>query len=236
MYHSPQTDFGVGSPSFSSPPTSYHNRDSGTTTSHGQGPSPSHLRERRDTESHGGAPGSRPFASPTFGDPTTRSQRDVPSPNPANASGAAPGTVGSRISMSVRGRARRSKAPTIIARDRAIEKQALVESAERIYLRYLLPGAEREIYLPSVKTFLMIVPCSRRVGVGTDDVDPRCVFRNFLPRHSTTTPLPPFPTCFTFKKYTSSKRSNKMPFRDSSAPKRSGTSRPWAALCGSSWD
>lgn len=51
--------------------------------------------------------------------------------------------------MSMRGRgARKSLAPTIIARDRAIEKQALVDSAERIYLRYLLPGAEREIYLP----------------------------------------------------------------------------------------
>jgi hypothetical protein len=58
------------------------------------------------------------------------------------------GTVESRMSMSMRGRGRRSKAPTIIARDRAIEKQALVESAERIFLRYLLPGAEREIYLP----------------------------------------------------------------------------------------
>jgi hypothetical protein len=40
------------------------------------------------------------------------------------------------------------RAPTVFARDRAIEKNALVESAERIYLRYLLPGAEREIYLP----------------------------------------------------------------------------------------
>ena len=36
----------------------------------------------------------------------------------------------------------------MIQRERAIEKAALVESAERIYLRYLLPGAEREIYLP----------------------------------------------------------------------------------------
>lgn len=40
------------------------------------------------------------------------------------------------------------RAPTVFARDRAIEKNALVETAERIYLRYLLPGAEREIYLP----------------------------------------------------------------------------------------
>lgn len=40
------------------------------------------------------------------------------------------------------------RAPTIFSRDRAIEKNALAESAERIYLRYLLPGAEHEIYLP----------------------------------------------------------------------------------------
>jgi hypothetical protein len=51
------------------------------------------------------------------------------------------------MSMSRRG-GRRSLAPTILARDRAIEKQGLIDSAERIYLRYLLPGAEREIYLP----------------------------------------------------------------------------------------
>ncbi|RXK42083.1 hypothetical protein M231_00440 [Tremella mesenterica] len=43
---------------------------------------------------------------------------------------------------------RNSKAPVVIPRDRAIEKAALVDGAERIYLRYLLPGAEREIYLP----------------------------------------------------------------------------------------
>jgi hypothetical protein len=57
---------------------------------------------------------------------------------------------GTTSRMSTRGKwsERRSKAPTIIARDRAIEKAALVDSAERIYLRYLLPGAEREIYLP----------------------------------------------------------------------------------------
>lgn len=54
--------------------------------------------------------------------------------------------------MSMRGRwaERKSRAPTVIPRDRAIEKAALVEGAERIYLRYLLPGAEREIYLPYV--------------------------------------------------------------------------------------
>ena len=53
---------------------------------------------------------------------------------------------GSRLSM--RFGTRRSKAPTIFARDRAIEKAALVDSAEKIWSRYLMPGAEREIYLP----------------------------------------------------------------------------------------
>ncbi|BEJ17097.1 hypothetical protein CspHIS471_0604980 [Cutaneotrichosporon sp. HIS471] len=47
-----------------------------------------------------------------------------------------------------KGRHSQLRAPTIFSRDRAIEKNALAESAERIYLRYLLPGAEHEIYLP----------------------------------------------------------------------------------------
>lgn len=62
-----------------------------------------------------------------------------------------PGVRGRTSRASLRGWAQRTKAtraPTVFTRDRAIEKQALVDSAERIYLRYLLPGAEREIYLP----------------------------------------------------------------------------------------
>lgn len=61
-----------------------------------------------------------------------------------------PGVRGRTSRASLRGWAQRkaTRAPTVFARDRAIEKQALVDSAERIYLRYLLPGAEREIYLP----------------------------------------------------------------------------------------
>ncbi|ORY24862.1 putative Bud site selection-related protein [Naematelia encephala] len=82
------------------------------------------MRERRDTESHG----PRTAFSPEGGRPP----RDRPSTGL--------GTI--------TGRGRRSMAPTVIARDRAIEKAALVEGAERIFLRYLLPGAEREIYLP----------------------------------------------------------------------------------------
>ena len=53
-----------------------------------------------------------------------------------------------RMSIRERWAEKKTRAPTVIARDRAIQKAALVESAERVYLRYLLPGAEREIYLP----------------------------------------------------------------------------------------
>ncbi|WVR04347.1 hypothetical protein IAU60_001348 [Kwoniella sp. DSM 27419] len=96
-------------------------------------------RERRDTESHGGMPRAGFTPASSAGDLMGMGQaqyRDRPS-----------GTG----KMSLRGRwtdSKRSKAPTVIARDRAIQKAALVEGAERIYLRYLLPGAEREIYLP----------------------------------------------------------------------------------------
>ncbi|WRT65172.1 uncharacterized protein IL334_002115 [Kwoniella shivajii] len=107
-------------------------------------------RERRDTESHGGIrPGS---AAASAAGRTTFS----PTPSTANELGIAqykdrPSNTPSGR-MSLRGKfgtgERKTKAPTVIARDRAIEKNALVEGAERIYLRYLLPGAEREIYLP----------------------------------------------------------------------------------------
>ena len=43
-----------------------------------------------------------------------------------------------------------SRAPTVIPRKQAITQQDVVASGERIYLRYLLSGAEKEIYLPYV--------------------------------------------------------------------------------------
>jgi len=91
-------------------------------------------RGRSDTESRG----PNDFASfSASGQP----QRDRPS--------AAPTTTSSRMSIREKwGGERKPRAPTVIARDRAIQKAALAESAEKIYLRYLLPGAEREIYLP----------------------------------------------------------------------------------------
>lgn len=43
---------------------------------------------------------------------------------------------------------RASRAPTIIPRDAAITRTDLIASAERIFARYLVPGSEKEIYLP----------------------------------------------------------------------------------------
>lgn len=43
---------------------------------------------------------------------------------------------------------RGSIAPTVLSRTTAITRTDLVASAERIYARYLLPGSEKEIYLP----------------------------------------------------------------------------------------
>ncbi|WVN88882.1 uncharacterized protein L203_104097 [Cryptococcus depauperatus CBS 7841] len=98
-----------------------------------------------------------PAQSPNL---TTRSRRDTESHGPARTLSPLPGgqteqdarqkdrlTVHSINASNTRGR-RRSKAPTVIARDRAIEKPALQESAERIFYRYLFDGGEREIYLP----------------------------------------------------------------------------------------
>lgn len=43
---------------------------------------------------------------------------------------------------------RASRAPTVIPRTSAITKGELLLSAERIYARYLVPGSEKEVYLP----------------------------------------------------------------------------------------
>ena len=116
------------SPDFSRTETSPNPNNTGNSTFHS--PDFGSMRrtpsQRRDTESHG---------------PNNRGTTPSGEPRQSWIAGA-----GSRMSMGRKGR--KSLAPTIIARDRAIEKQGLVDSAERLYLRYLLPGAEREIYLP----------------------------------------------------------------------------------------
>lgn len=94
-------------------------------------------RVRRDTESHG-RPAQHLALSPTpiniqgQGGEQRQNDRQSTAPNQE---------------MSLKDK-RKSKAPTVIARDRAIEKNALLESAERIFYRYLFDGGEREIYLP----------------------------------------------------------------------------------------
>ncbi|KAE8538966.1 hypothetical protein D1P53_005336 [Cryptococcus gattii VGV] len=94
-------------------------------------------RVRRDTESHG-RPAQHLTLSPTpiniqgQGGEQRQNDRQSTAPNQE---------------MNLKGK-RKSKAPTVIARDRAIEKNALLESAERIFYRYLFDGGEREIYLP----------------------------------------------------------------------------------------
>jgi hypothetical protein len=53
---------------------------------------------------------------------------------------------------------RGSRAPTIIPRDAPITQADLIASAERIFARYLVPTAEKEIYLPPslrIHTFLL---------------------------------------------------------------------------------
>ena len=51
-------------------------------------------------------------------------------------------------SGSGREKRRASRAPTVIPRTSAITKGELLLSAERIYARYLVPGSEKEVYLP----------------------------------------------------------------------------------------
>lgn len=58
---------------------------------------------------------------------------------------------GEIVQAGTKGGRRVSRAPTVIPRKQAITQQDLVASGERIYLRYLLSGAEKEIYLPYVE-------------------------------------------------------------------------------------
>ena len=52
--------------------------------------------------------------------------------------------------LSTNVRNRPAVAATVINRDKPITREVLYESAERIYNRYLMPGAEHEIFLPNV--------------------------------------------------------------------------------------
>lgn len=65
---------------------------------------------------------------------------------------------------------RSSMAPTVISRSAAITRADLVASAERIYARYLLPGSEKEIYLPP-QLRINSFPLSSSAIPDTDDVE-----------------------------------------------------------------
>ncbi|GAK62847.1 regulator of G protein signaling [Moesziomyces antarcticus] len=90
---------------------------------------------------------------------STMSHAPSPVPAAATASGAplaAPRFPGDPDYLAQQTRAERksilakrgSVAPTVISRSAAITRTDLIASAERIYARYLLPGSEKEIYLP----------------------------------------------------------------------------------------
>ncbi|CEL59927.1 Bud site selection protein RAX1 OS=Saccharomyces cerevisiae (strain ATCC 204508 / S288c) GN=RAX1 PE=1 SV=1 [Rhizoctonia solani AG-1 IB] len=93
-------------------------------------PSPLPLSGRPITPGGTGADGYRPARAPSAMD-----DRDPRATTPfERASG-----LFKRASM---------RAPTILHRDAAITRVDLVASAERIFARYLIPGADKEVYLP----------------------------------------------------------------------------------------
>lgn len=80
-------------------------------------------------------------------------QMSPPSPQQQEFTTASSRATGGRrsvggIASSIRGK--KSSAMPYIPRDSAITRTDLVASAERIFGRYLMPGAEKEIYLPNV--------------------------------------------------------------------------------------
>jgi hypothetical protein len=95
------------------------------------------LRDNQRTPS----PSSRPDYTANFS-PTMRAlyPNDLPSPTEQGQAG--------RYSISSRRSRPRESALPFIPRDSAISRTDLIASAERIFARYLLTGAEKEIYLP----------------------------------------------------------------------------------------
>lgn len=97
-----------------------------STFSHGQSPIPPAAASSRQASGSGA-----PLSAPRFpGDPDYLAQQ----------------TRAERKSILAK---RGSVAPTVISRSAAITRTDLIASAERIYARYLLPGSEKEIYLPA---------------------------------------------------------------------------------------
>lgn len=88
--------------------------------------------ERRSVSPRPSGPGSFDWAGPT---PVAPEQQRSSTPFSLSRYGRYSGKRGSR-------------APTIIPRDAPITHADLIASAERIFARYLVPTAEKEIYLP----------------------------------------------------------------------------------------
>ncbi len=104
----------------------------------------SSYNEKRDKEKDSGSLGSPPIS------PNPESIHSAHSPNLSTTFADFPPRGPSRASYggSLFGKWRVSKAPTFIPRERAIRQEDLVNSAERVFARYLVQGAEKEIYLP----------------------------------------------------------------------------------------
>ena len=122
-------------------------------------------RARHDSSPRPGTStqGHMPFPTTATGGRATVSPRasgmspyDWTGPTPVNPNMEGPG-AGGRSLTPFSGRFGRyssmakrlsARAPTIIPRDGPVTHAALIASAERLFARYLVPGAEKEIYLP----------------------------------------------------------------------------------------
>ncbi|CAD6887130.1 unnamed protein product [Tilletia laevis] len=72
---------------------------------------------------------------------------------------------------------RASVAPTVISRNTAITRTDLIASAERIYARYLLPGSEKEVYLPPQLRIASFPISSQTLPHPADDEQQRALAR-----------------------------------------------------------
>ena len=103
----------------------------------------------------GGPPAQTGAQTDEFGNPLPQPSGEHPRPSTASAGPRFPGDPDFPLQPQTRSERRSllakraSVAPTVISRNTAITRTDLIASAERIYARYLLPGSEKEIYLPA---------------------------------------------------------------------------------------
>ncbi|KAK0551028.1 Bud site selection protein, Revert to axial protein 1 [Tilletia horrida] len=72
---------------------------------------------------------------------------------------------------------RASVAPTVISRNAPITRTDLIASAERIYARYLLPGSEKEVYLPPQLRIITFPISSQTLPHPADEEQQRALAR-----------------------------------------------------------